>query len=52
MHYCIHELHYSPSQLKEVLNAPRNEKAFYYASIQLKLEQLAKELKKLEKGGK
>ncbi|EID42855.1 hypothetical protein B4168_2414 [Anoxybacillus flavithermus] len=48
----MHELHYSPSQLKEILHAPRNEKAFYYASIEIKLEQLAKELKKLEKGGK
>jgi len=48
----MHELHYSPSQLKEVFHASRNEKAFYYASIEIKLEQLAKELKNLEKGGR
>lgn len=47
-HYCLNELQYSPSQLDEVFSAPRNKKAYYYASYGLKLEQIAKDLKKLE----
>ncbi|MGJ9460122.1 hypothetical protein [Oceanobacillus sp. CF4.6] len=37
------ELNYSPSDLKELYDAPRHFKALLYANIGFKLEQLAKE---------
>jgi hypothetical protein len=50
------ELKYSPSELQELYNAPRNFKAFLYGLIEFKLEQLADEKKEMErnkkKGGK
>lgn len=42
----MHELHYSPSQLLELYEAPRNFKAFLYGSIDFLLEERAKESKK------
>ncbi|WP_404841073.1 hypothetical protein [Bacillus pumilus] len=46
LYYCMHELHYSPSQLLEVYEAPRPFKAFLYGLIRHKFEVLEKESKK------
>ncbi|WP_164085239.1 MULTISPECIES: hypothetical protein [Bacillota] len=43
MHYALHELHYSPSELVEMYELPREFKAFMYGSISLHLEERAKE---------
>ncbi|MCY7895095.1 hypothetical protein MOB09_19275 [Bacillus vallismortis] len=42
----MHELHYSPSELLEVYEAPRRFKAFLFGLIAHKLEVLEKESKK------
>ncbi len=47
--YAMHELKYSPSELLELYNAPRHFKALLYGSISVKLEELAKEAKELER---
>jgi hypothetical protein len=44
------ELKYSPSELRELYEAPRRFKALLYANIGFKLEQLAKEAEKANKG--
>lgn len=42
----MHELHYSPSDLLDLYNAPRQFKAFMYGSIDFLLEERAKESNK------
>lgn len=49
MHYAIHELHWSPSDVLDYMRLPRNTKAFFDASIRKKLDDLAKEAKKNNK---
>ncbi|MGN7945814.1 hypothetical protein ACTJJD_12660 [Bacillus sp. 22446] len=46
LYYCMHELHYSPSELLEVYEASRPFKAFLFGLIAHKLEVLEKESKK------
>ena len=43
------ELHYSPSDLKDLYEAPRHFKALLYGIIGYKLEQLEKEAREAEK---
>jgi len=45
------ELKYSPSELRELYEAPRRFKALLYANIGFKLEQLAKEAAEAERKG-
>ncbi|MCM3026268.1 MULTISPECIES: hypothetical protein [Bacillus] len=45
----MHELHYSPSELLDLYEAPRPFKAFLFGLISYKLDMLEKEAKK---GGK
>ncbi|MGE8079021.1 hypothetical protein [Peribacillus loiseleuriae] len=52
MYYAMIELKYSPSELRELYEAPRAFKAFLYANIGFKLDQIAKEAAKAGKGGK
>ncbi|MCY8489749.1 hypothetical protein P8907_08730 [Bacillus atrophaeus] len=42
----MHELHYSPSDLLELYEAPRHFKAFLYGLISYKLDVLEKQAKK------
>ncbi|MEK4377527.1 hypothetical protein [Bacillus sp. FSL R5-0434] len=42
----MHELHYSPSDLLELYEAPRNFKALLYGLIGYKLDTLEKQAKK------
>ncbi|MFS0655652.1 hypothetical protein [Bacillus sp. 179-C3.3 HS] len=49
MYYAMHELHYSPSELLDLYEAPRQFKAFLFGLISYKLEVLEKEARK---GGK
>ncbi|EKF33749.1 hypothetical protein BA1_18402 [Bacillus xiamenensis] len=49
LYYAMHELHYSPSELLDLYEAPRPFKAFLFGLISYKLDMLEKEAKK---GGK
>ncbi|MED1739105.1 hypothetical protein P4U97_06270 [Bacillus swezeyi] len=42
----MHELHYSPSQLQELYEAPKSFKALLYGLISYKLDILEKEARK------
>lgn len=46
LYYAMHELHYSPSELKELYEAPRHFKALLYGLIGYKLDILEKQAKK------
>ena len=52
LHYAIHKLHWSPSQLDEWLDCEPEMKAFYYGSTELKIEQDKKELEKIKKSSR
>ncbi|WP_181279864.1 hypothetical protein [Bacillus atrophaeus] len=45
-YYAMHELKYSPSELRELYEAPREYKALLYGAIAYKLDVLEKEAKK------
>lgn len=45
-YYAMHELKYSPSELRELYEAPREYKALLYGAIAYKLDLLEKEAKK------
>lgn len=49
LHYALHELKYTPSELVELYELPRDFKAFVYGSISLHLEEKAKEAEKYNK---
>ncbi len=49
IHYAIHELHWTPSDVLDYVQLPRKTKAFFDASITKKLEDLAKSTKKNNK---
>lgn len=49
LYYAMHELHYSPSELKELYEAPRHFKALLYGLIGYKLDILEKQAKKGER---
>ena len=46
LYYAMHELKYSPSELKELYEAPRPFKALLFGLITAKLEKIQKEAKK------
>lgn len=46
LYFAMHELHYSPSQLRELYEAPKPFKAFLYGLISYKLQILEKEARK------
>ncbi|ADP31754.1 hypothetical protein BATR1942_04000 [Bacillus atrophaeus 1942] len=46
LYYAMHELHYSPSDLLELYEAPKNFKALLYGLIGYKLELMEKESRK------
>ncbi|AEP86228.1 conserved hypothetical protein [Bacillus spizizenii TU-B-10] len=46
LYYAMHELHYSPSDLLKLYEAPRNFKALLYGLIGYKLDLLEKQAKK------
>jgi len=52
LHYAVHKLHWSPSQLDEWLDCGQEMKAFYYGSISLKIEQDKKEYDKINRSTK
>jgi len=49
-HYVIHKLHWSPSQINDWVRSEQSVKAFYFGSLELKIEQDRREVEKLKRG--
>ena len=52
LHYCIQKLHWSPSEVLEFVESDSRIKAFYYASIDLKIKRDKEEADKIKKSAK
>jgi len=52
IHYAIHKLHWSPSQLDEWLDCGPEMKAFYYGSTELKIELDKKEAERIKRSSR
>jgi hypothetical protein len=52
MHYAIHKLHWSPSQIREWLDSDMEMKAAYYGSTKLKIEHDKKEIEEIKRKSK
>ena len=52
LHYAIHKLHWSPSQINEWLDSEAPVKVFYLGSLELKIEHDRKEEQEMKRKAK